>query len=145
MKVYPKRYLKIIRIALFSSLISGCANKAISRVCVNSACIQAEVADSAEKQEVGLMFRKNLAENRGMLFIFDREAKYSFWMKNMQFPLDIIWIDSNREIVDITENALPCKGTCDTIMPAVSSRYVLEVSSGFVKRKKIKKGDKLRF
>jgi uncharacterized membrane protein (UPF0127 family) len=63
----------------------------------------------------------------------------------MRFPLDIIWIDRNKKIVEIYEYALPCKDVCKTITPQAAALYVLEVNAGFAKKQGIKIGDRLTF
>ena len=91
------------------------------------------------------MFRKYLPEDRGMLFVFEEEKIHSFWMKNMLFPLDIIWMDNHKRIVDIYKEALPCKDLCKTITPKAQAKFVLEVNSGFVEKNQLKIGDSVGF
>jgi uncharacterized membrane protein (UPF0127 family) len=67
-----------------------------------------EIADTQEKRRKGLMFRENLCEKCGMLFLFEHPEKYAFWMKNVKIPLDIIYIDKEGTIVDLI-NAEPCE------------------------------------
>ncbi len=94
-----------------------------------------EIADTAPKQERGLMFRESLPEDRGMLFVFTREGRYSFWMKDVRFPLDIIWFDENRRAVFFTTNLAPCNAfLCPLYTPDRDAKYVLEVKAGFVDR-----------
>ncbi len=112
-------------------------------VCVKDVCIEAEVADSPESRQLGLMFRESMPENRGMLFVFPQEGKYNFWMKNMNFPLDMIWVDSNYTIVEIKENMLPCRDSCPVIAPSKEASFVLEVAVGFVKKNKLEVSDKI--
>jgi len=107
--------------------------------------VKIELADTQEKKLAGLMFRENLPENSGMLFIFDEEAIYGFWMKNMRIALDMIWIDGNKRIVDITKNALPCQADCPSIQPKRAAKYVLEVNSGFTDAHNIFVDDKVEF
>lgn len=77
------------------------------------------------------MFRKDLEENQGMLFVFEEENIYPFWMKNTLIPLDILWINSQKEIVFIYKNAQPCfYEPCPLINPRVKARYVLEIRGG---------------
>jgi uncharacterized membrane protein (UPF0127 family) len=123
----------------------GCSIRAKRKVCVNNTCVIAEIADSPQQRNRGLMFRKDLDDKHGMLFVFEGEARYGFWMKNMNFPIDIIWIDGNRDIIDIYEDALPCKDICKTMLPRAAAQFVLEVKSGFVRTKRIKAGDKVFF
>jgi len=89
-----------------------------------------EVADSSEEREKGLMYRDELCDDCGMLFIFEQEGFYNFWMKNTSIPLDIIFINSNLEVVDFLY-AAPCrKDFCESYAPKEKSLYVLEVNYG---------------
>lgn len=115
------------------------------KVCINKVCIKAELADTLEKRQAGLMFRESLDENRGMLFVFEQEGVYSFWMKNMNFPLDLIWIGQDDKVVDVKCNALPCNELCPSIIVENLAKYVLEVNAGFVRKNSIKKGDQVYF
>lgn len=121
------------------------SQKDIATVCIKDTCIQAEVVSAFAEREKGLMFRESLAKDKGMLFIFEEEGLYGFWMKNMRFPLDIIWLDLNKKIVEIKENVLPCSESCEVLSPKNKARYVLEVNAGFTKRNKIKVGEVVRF
>jgi len=113
-----------------------------ARVCVNTACVTAEIADSDATRTKGLMFRESLADTEGMLFIFPQPGRYSFWMMNMRFPLDIIWIDETRRIVDIKTGVKPCtSGSCESILPRSDALYVLEVPEGFTRRYQTAVGD----
>lgn len=103
-----------------------------------------EIADNNEKRELGLMFRENLPEKAGMLFMLDKEEKVPFWMKNMRISLDIIWIDSKLRIIDITKNVEPClndTNPCTIYKPKEAVKYVLEVKGGFVDKYNIRIGD----
>lgn len=92
------------------------------------------------------MFRKNLAYNEGMLFLFEDEQRYSFWMKNTLIPLDIIWLDKHKEAVFIKQNALPCKeDLCPEIKPDRETKYVLELNAGVVLKMGLKVGDRVSF
>jgi len=104
--------------------------------------INAEVADNFIKRIKGLMFRKGLKENEGMLFIFRRPGYYSFWMLNMKFPIDIIWISEDKKIVDFV-TAYPLKNEFKIFRPKEKALYVLEVNKGFVKKNNIRVGDKV--
>lgn len=90
------------------------------------------------------MFQKFLGADEGMLFSFDKEAKYPFWMKNTLIPLDIIWISEARKVVFISENNQPCGLVyCPLIKPVAAAKYVLEVNGSTVKKIKLKLGDEL--
>ncbi len=100
-----------------------------------------DLADSEEERSRGLMFRTSLKENAGMLFIFDKPSIQEFWMKNTLIPLEMIFIDENKKIINI-ETAQPC--TLDPCLVYKSTRpalYVLEVNAGFAERNTITPGD----
>ena len=116
----------------------------IKKVCINNNCFKVEIADNQEKWSKGLMERENLDKDRGMLFVFDQEAVHSFWMKNTLIALDIIWINKDKEIIYIEENALPCKTeNCQSYGPNQNSKYVLEINAGLAEKLKINPVDKL--
>lgn len=101
--------------------------------------LHALIADSFVKQMMGLMFRQRMRKDTCMLFIFSREARHGIWMHNMRFPIDIMWLDRSKRVVDFVEMALPTSKS--TYRPEKDAKYVLEVNSGFIKRNRIKKGD----
>ena len=106
-----------------------------------SSVVKVEVARDLLRQSLGLMFRKSLAKNSGMLFVFPFKFYYGIWMFGMRFPIDILWLDENMEVVDMKEGARPC-WVCGTYYPARTARYVLEVETGFAKRNGIRIGSK---
>lgn len=126
-------------------LLLGCARLPALEVCFQNVCVKAEIADTDESRQRGLMFRESLAGDKGMLFIFQREAIYSFWMKNMRIPLDMIWIGSDKKVVDIKQDVPPCRDTCESLIPLSPAMYVLEVQAGFTQKYNIKTGDPVKF
>ena len=125
-----------------------------------SAQITAEIADTPEKRARGLSGREALGKDEGMLFVFTDSAIRQFWMKDMNFSLDIIWIDENKKIIDITKNATPESylsravypeqgrgesGGPEKFSPSAPAKYVLEVSAGFADAYNIKIGDTADF
>ena|SRR3989344_428841 len=135
-------YLLIAFILLMFLIFLNYRNTGLkSEVCISNNCFRVEVADNPVERAQGLMFRKELKENSGMLFIFDSSEKHSFWMKNTLIPLDIIWIDENKKIVYIYENAQPCRETCDSIIPDKNAKYVLEINTGLARKYEIEIGD----
>ena len=127
-------------------LLSGCAAGDIKKICFKDACVESEIADSQDKRAKGLMFRESLASGRGMFFVFPRQDRYSFWMKNMRFALDIIWIGEDKSVVDISANVPVCNSDyCDTVSPKEKAKFVLEVNSGFAARHNIRIRDKVIF
>jgi uncharacterized membrane protein (UPF0127 family) len=106
--------------------------------------ILAEVADTEAKRELGLGNRTTLAENHGMLFIFDTPSRYGFWMKDTNFPLDFVWIDQNKKIIDITSDVSP-ETYPEVFYPSGEVLYVLEISGGLSKKLGIEIGERADF
>lgn len=106
--------------------------------------IQLEIADTTEEQKKGLSGRENLAENRGMLFVFAKPDNHSFWMKDVRFPIDIIFLNGEK-VVTIHENAKPMtdNNSASVVIytPKTPSNRVLELNAGSVKKLGIKEGD----
>lgn len=135
-----KSLLLIACILVFIGCASGQTN---FQVCQKTNCWEVSIADDPTEQQTGLMYKTSLAENAGMLFIFSEPDLYAFWMQNMSFPLDIIWLDQNKQIIFIKENAIPCSTNtnCLKIKPAAAASYVLELKAGQVKTKNLKIGE----
>ena len=105
--------------------------------------VRVEVADSPAEREQGLMYRRELEADAGMLFLFPREAQQTFWMKNTFLPLDMIFIRADLSIAGIVENAEPMTLTRRSV-PEVS-QYVLEVNGGFAAQHGVKQGGHVVF
>jgi len=104
--------------------------------------LSVEIAKSSADQEKGLGDRDSMDSDHGMLFVFDSEANWGFWMKGMRFSLDIIWFDSQRQAVHIEQRLPPCTPQdCPIYTPPVKAMYVLEVNAGFVQNHNIVLGD----
>lgn len=116
--------LNLLFLALL--FIAGC--KSVDQACINEMCFNLEIADSPEERQIGLMQHDILQDDTGMWFIFTSEDRHSIWMKNMKFPIDIIWVDSNYKVVDIKRNAEPCTDGCEVYSPSKDAKYVLEVN-----------------
>ncbi|MEX2016957.1 MAG: DUF192 domain-containing protein [Candidatus Pacearchaeota archaeon] len=120
----------------------------MSKVCIeDKKCFVIEIADSDEERALGLGGRESLDENKGMLFVFEEEVMPGFWMKDMKFPIDIIWIDSNREIIGIQENLQPCSNIvlCPAVYPSHPIKYVLEINANLSDRDNITEGNIVKF
>jgi uncharacterized protein len=102
-----------------------------------------EVADTPSKREMGFQYRRELAADRGMIFVFGREEEHTFWMKNTPIPLDMIFIGRDRRIVGIAEQATPFSLAPRTV--SVPGQFVLEINGGLCKRYGISTGDTVRF
>ena len=104
--------------------------------------LRIEYATTSETRELGLGGRTEIQENYGMLFIFPKDDKYGFWMKDMLVPIDIFWLDSDQHVVsiisDIATSTYP-----NVFYPTEPARYVLETAAGFAREHAIKIGSKL--
>jgi len=105
--------------------------------------VKVEVADTPAKRALGLQYRRKLAEDRGMLFLFPTEGIQSFWMKDTPLSLDLIFIGSHGRIVGIIHRAVPFS-TASLSVPA-PSQFVLEITGGLCRRHGIEVGDPVRF
>lgn len=102
------------------------------------------IADTDISREQGLSGVKTLLSGNGVLFVFDTPGKYGFWMKDMYFPIDMIWIDSNKKIVGVTKNVLPSSYPF-VFMPPQAIVYVLEMNAGSVAEFGLTTGTTVRF
>jgi len=103
--------------------------------------VSVETAKTREARGLGLMYRKSLKKNSGMLFIFEEEKQHPFTMKNTYIPLDMIFISRTKKIVGIIENTRPLTRGPYSIKTA--SKYVLEVNAGFCSKNGISIGDQV--
>ncbi len=117
-----------------------------NQICYQKHCFTVEVVQKQEELQKGLMFRKSLGENKGMLFIFSDSEPHSFWMKNTLIPLDMIWIDYAQRVVDIIPNVPPCKSDpCPVYTPKGSALYVLEINAEAAQKAQMAVGERLDF
>ena len=112
----------------------------------NGKKILAEAARTETRMMRGMMFRDSLAEDRGMLFTHGEPGNFPYWMFQVRIPLDILWLDSRRRVVEIVENAAPCaQKPCPSYGGKEKALYVLELAGGSVKKHHLQVGDVLRF
>ncbi len=105
--------------------------------------IEVEIADNDREREIGLMYRKSMDDSKGMLFIFPKQEIQSFWMKNTIMPLDIMYVNSDKEIVKIYRNTTPfSENSLPSEKPAM---FVVEVAGGFSERHGVTEGDFVSF
>ena len=109
--------------------------------------MSAEIPVTGELMSKGLSVRNQLRENESMLFVFEEPSRHAFWVKDMKFPIDIIWLDSNGKIVHMEENLMPCPLVliCPSYAPDADSQYVLETTAGFAQRHNISLGTNIKF
>ena len=122
------------------------ASLAVSSVRIGDTDIAVELATTSIAIERGLSGRNALHPERGMLFVFPEPDRYRFWMPDMHFPIDIIWIEGGK-VIAIDADVSPDFDPADTrfYLPPRPVRYVLEVNAGFVKRKRVAVGDAVAF
>jgi len=115
------------------------------QVCHLDNCVLVEVVFKTEDMQRGLMYRKGLEKDKGMFFVFTYDDRHRFWMKNMSFNLDMVWISQAGRIVFISPNVPACKtDPCPVYAPNQPCRYVLELSDGYAAAHHWKVGDNLR-
>ena len=144
--------MKMILVILLGlmALISGCIGQSTLETSTITLStdngnieVMAEIADNIMSRSRGLMNRTSLGENSGMLFVFDGDKTRNFWMKNTLIPLDVIFVDSSLNVVDI-QTMVPCESDpCTVYKSAAPAKYALEVNAGFVEKNGVKVGDKV--
>ena len=104
-----------------------------------------EIANTETAQARGLMFRTHMAADHGMLFIYPDAQPRDFWMKNTLIPLDILFFDAQRRLINIAADAPPCTADpCATYASTAPAQYVLELNAGTAQKLGIEPGNGLR-
>ena len=115
----------------------------------NGSKIYAEMAIEYTEMVRGLMFRDSLAKDRGMLFIHNKMGKYPYWMYQVRIPLDIIWMNNDKQVVEVLSNVPPCPSAksseCPTHGGAQDSQFVLELAAGMAAKYGVAVGTKIDF
>lgn len=117
---------------------SSLSNK--SYVKINNNIYHLVVAKTPEERTKGLSNWKSLKEDEGMFFVFPKEGKYGFWMKDMFFPIDILWLDREGRVIYMVENVKP-DSYPKTYYPSMPALFVLELPSSSISKERIKVGD----
>jgi len=145
MKNFNKEILLLIGITLviLSIVFIFVKTNQPEKVCIESkSCFVVEIADSEEERRTGLSNKDSIEEDEGMLFTFQEEEFPGFWMKDMNFSIDIIWISSDMKIIGIERNIQPCgQDSCLIFYPQEKIKYVLEINSGMSERYGFEEGD----
>ena len=148
-ELHRRRRIRITPFAFVLVLVAllGCARgPCVSIVGADGkplATVAVEVASTGPQRELGLMYRKHLDDNAGMIFVFPNESPRNFWMHNTPIPLDMIFADANGVVTGIVANAEPFS---DKLLGVEgNSEYVLEVNGGFCVKNGIKPGDRMDF
>jgi uncharacterized protein len=110
--------------------------------------VHVELATTDAQREYGLMGRTSLPEGRGMLFVHNEAADHAYWMYHCKIGLDIVWMDENRRIVEMSPDTPPCRGkasTCPSYGGHEPSKYVLELPVGAIKKHRLTAGETIDF
>lgn len=141
-----KSFLKsCLALGLTVASLASCGDS-ISYVSIDDVKIPVSVARSDDERMLGLSGRESLGPGRGLLFVFERPGLHSIWMKDMNFPIDIIWIgkedleNGTLRVFDIKKNVNPDTYP-ESFEPSIPSSYILEVNSGFTENHDINIGD----
>jgi uncharacterized membrane protein (UPF0127 family) len=137
-------------------LLSACGTRPVSLddyntravTLPNGAKIRAEVMVHSEDMMRGMMFRESLEADRGMLFIHGEEGNYTYWMYKVKIPLDILWLDARKRIVEISTNTPPCPSKasdCPHYGGTQKALYILELAAGSAARHGLRVGAELDF
>lgn len=148
----------VISVLLFC-VVTYASNCAISKVCgvtfldrlvrskvtllMPKGAIDAEVATTKASRELGLSGRSKMSDTQGLLFVFEEPGKYGFWMKDMAFPLDIIWINDDGVVVSIERELTP-ESYPHTFINQASAKYVLEINAGLAEKFGLYLGSKVK-
>ena len=136
-----KQFFLTILIAL--CFINPAPKVSLPQLEIGNATIKIEIADTETERTQGLSDRTNLAPDTGLLFIFPTITTPNFWMKDMFFPIDIIWLDENWKIIGIEKNLTP-ETYPKLFFPPSPIKYVLEVNAGFSTKNNLKTGDQVK-
>ncbi len=153
-----KKLKAFFRIALLSSLVimvillwtiwANPTPEGQAKACFkNNKCVTlVGIMDTNELRAKGLMGHDPLSEEEAMLFVFPKPIQSSFWMKNMTFPIDIVWFNSEKRIVCVEKKVPPCNTeNCPTYPCNSKAKYVIELSSGFADEYLLYENDKVEF
>ncbi len=104
--------------------------------------LELKIAKNSFQRKIGLSWHKELKANEGMLFVFDKEERRGVWMKGMNFPIDVVWLDEKKKVADFKKNLKP-DSYPKTYYPSQKIKYFLEVEAGFVEKYNVKLNDQL--
>lgn len=135
---YHCLFEKVCKVRFIDNLVRHSAT-----VTTPKGIIIAELADTKSSRELGLSGRPIMKDGEGLLFEFDASGRYGFWMKDMMFPLDIIWINQDGIVVEVERNVKP-DSYPKTFMNASPASYVLELNAGIAEKHRLFIGSKVK-
>lgn len=157
MPVFVRRYSLALFLAAAAFSLPGCGPKSIGSLndlgmrtltFPDGTKIRAELVTREEDLRRGLMYRDSLAPDAGMLFAYGKPGTYRYWMYNVKFPIDILWLDENRRIVQIIHKVPPCTAAadqCPVYGGDYESLYVVEINAGLAAKHNLKPGMSIEF
>ncbi len=145
-----------VAVLIFVCFLTGCGDKGDEFRDINArtvtlpdgAAIHAEVKADRQSQAIGMMYRDSLPDGRGMLFVYRAPMREAYWMHNCKIPLDIVWLDAARKVVEVVPNAPPCRKPaqeCPAYGGHQAAQYVLELGGGQAKAHHVEPGKVLEF
>jgi uncharacterized membrane protein (UPF0127 family) len=137
-----RKFVRILLLSLSLPIVAAQAEPVVVETAAGDVSFKVELALTPDEQSTGLMHRRKLPEDAGMLFIYTKPSRVGFWMKNTLIPLDIIFIDGRNRIIHVHENAQPL--SLKVISPDRPARAVLEINGGISRRKGIVVGARVR-
>jgi uncharacterized protein len=133
-------------LAALAAVPSAASSAVIPLTLPSGKVLKTEVMVKDADRAMGLMFRPSLPMDQGMLFVFGQLDFHGIWMKNCKFPIDILWLDENKQVVHLAEAVPPCsKDPCPVYQPLRRAAYVVELNAGQARREKATVGAALRF
>lgn len=139
-KAYALLSVAIVAAIVFSVWYSHSHTGSAHKVAFDNVSVNVERADTFRERQRGLSGRPSLPEGTGMLFIYEEPGTYGFHMKDMNFSIDIVWMDETGEVVDVTHSLSP-DSYPETVTSREPAQYVLEVPAGFSREHGISTGD----
>ncbi len=150
---------KFIGFILLAVLFTGCSfddggvlglgggvDETKSYVVVDGQKFAVEIMRTDAQRKKGLMGREGLADHEGMIFLFEQPGPLSFWMKNMKFPIDMVFIDQHKKIMNVARDVPPCKqDPCALYKSNGDGQYVLEIDAGLSDKYGFEPGDSIEF
>lgn len=135
----------LVIIAMGVSFFLSLQNDSRVDVQVGGGLFKAQVANDQESRERGLAGVDVLADNEALLLVYDSDDTWGIWMKDMEIPIDIIWLNAAKEVIHIVRNVSPEIGEKTTFRPTEPARYVLEINAGMAQQSGIKLGQRAVF
>jgi uncharacterized membrane protein (UPF0127 family) len=135
------RFFLAVAFALTIAACAGYSKKQPCAISIGNATWQMEIAKSEAEREKGLMFRKSMPQNNGMIFVFSTPHEVAMWMKNTYIPLDMLFLDEDLTVMGTIEGTMPLSE--DVLRGPGVVAYVLELNAGQVAANNLKKGDKV--